>query len=76
MSGIEHFDEDLAAIEREIARCAQFCGFDIHDDAAVERLLHEAGRPAHTREEQYRQRMIGLIVMRARILKARAEGGA
>lgn len=75
MTGIAHLHEDLAAIEREIAHCAQFCGIDIHDEVAVRNLLKDAGRSPHSRDEQHRQRMIGLIVLRARLMIEIARAG-
>lgn len=69
MSELEHFGEDLEAIETEIVRCAQVCGFDVTQAAEVEALIGHAGEHPHNRDELSRQKMIGLLMLRAKLIE-------
>lgn len=69
MSELEHFGEDLEAIEKEIVRCAQICGFDVSHATEAETLIQHAGEQPHNRDELYRQKMIGLLMLRAKLIK-------
>lgn len=74
MSELEHYGDDLAAIEQEIVRCAQICGFDVTHAAEVEKLIHHAGEHPHNPDELHRQKMIGLLMLRAKLIGGHSSG--
>lgn len=74
MSEIEHFDGDLEAVELEIVRCAHICGFDVTDAAEVASLMRHVEPHPSTRNDLNRQKMIGLLLLRAKLIMERGGG--
>lgn len=40
MSGTQHFDHELAELDRQIVRLGNLCGFDVTQDAVVTSIMN------------------------------------
>lgn len=68
MSGFEHYQEELAGLDREIAHYAAICGLLIESAASrkeIEALLHSL--PADGKENHARETLQALLILRIRL---------
>ncbi|MBK1681717.1 hypothetical protein [Rhodocyclus tenuis] len=65
MSGIEHYVEELAQIDREIEHYAAICGVDLADHDAVKRCLKQPH--GDWADDKARASLHGLLVLRIKV---------
>ena len=74
MSGYEHYDQELAALDHEILRYAAICAVDLHNRAEIEaclRVHHESNWV----EDKARETLRGLLVLRIKLENEMAAQG-
>ena len=73
MSGFEHYRQELANLDHEIAHYAMACGVDVNDRAAIDYCLahpHESWA-----EDKARQSLRGLLILRIKLETEMLEQG-
>lgn len=67
MSELEHFREDLHAIDREILRAALVARVDLNDEQGLEALMREPVPHTNTPQGHARERLRGLLFLRLKL---------
>ncbi|MRD72120.1 hypothetical protein HCX48_08330 [Rhodocyclus tenuis] len=65
MSALEHYDDELARLDREMSYYAAICGVDLSDHEAVEECLRHP--QDNWPEDKARESLRGLILLRVKI---------
>lgn len=73
MSGFEHYRDELANLDHEIAHYAMACGVDLGDRAAIDYCL--AHPHASWAEDKARQTLRGLLILRIKLETEMLEQG-
>ncbi|WP_085318123.1 hypothetical protein [Derxia lacustris] len=75
MSELEHYVRDVEELNLEIRRHAEYAGFDLHDLAAVDRLI-EAPSDHYDAEQRARlDKLRGLLILRGQVRVERIRDG-
>lgn len=73
MSGLEHYDRELASLDSEIHRYALICGVDLANHYEVEACLN---RPhADWADDKARESLQGLLMLRIKVETEMLEEG-
>ena len=73
MSGLEHYGEELAALDREIIHYAAVCGVDLADHAAIHACINA---PHETwAQDKARETLRGLLLLRIKVETEMLEQG-
>lgn len=67
MSELEHYPDDLSAINREIMRAALVAGIDLNDERALRELRQHEVEHGDAPEERARERLRGLLILRDKL---------
>ena len=65
MSGFEHYDEELAALDHEIRHYAAICGVDLANRYAIDACIKE--HHASWADDKARESLNGLLVLRIKV---------
>lgn len=67
MSELEHYNDDMRSIAREIMRAALVAGIDLNDTHAIRNLLDHPVEHADTPQQRARERLRGLLFLRDKL---------
>jgi hypothetical protein len=67
MSELEHYKDDLHAVDREILRAALVAGIDLNDQRALDHLMQAPVPHENTPRGQARERLRGLLFLRLKL---------
>lgn len=69
MTGIQHYDEQIEALDKQIARLALLCGADLSRNEVVIALIkgNYATCNAHVGDPKYREELRALLMMKYKI---------
>jgi len=73
VSGLEHYGDELAALDREIIRYAAICRVDLADHAAIHACINAAHET--WAEDKARETLRGLLLLRIKVETEMLEQG-
>ena len=74
MSGLEHYGDELAALDREIIHYAAICHVDLADHAAIHACINDAPHGTWA-EDKARETLRGLLLLRIKVETEMLEQG-